>query len=133
MQSKKKICSSCNTEQYIWKRHLGEPFCKHCWSCHKSNDTSQKPKNPIPKVSSKRKKQDQEYLKLRKVFLTEHTLCEVKVAGCMMHATDVHHTYSGSDRAVYYLIQSTWLASCRNCHNWIHSHPEQARTMKWLK
>jgi hypothetical protein len=97
MQTKKKICSGCNTEQYIWKRHQGEPYCKHCWSCHKGDATSQKPKNIIPLVSSKRKKQDQEYSKLRIAFLTERTLCEVKVAGCMMHATDVHHTFAGAN------------------------------------
>jgi hypothetical protein len=133
MQVKKKTCSGCNTEQYIWKRHQGEPYCKHCWSCHKGDATSQKPKNIIPLVSSKRKKQDQEYLKLRKVFLTERTLCEVKVAGCMMHATDVHHTYAGANRNVYYLIQSTWKASCRNCHDWIHANPEKARELSYLK
>jgi hypothetical protein len=132
MQSKKKTCSGCNTEQYIWKRHLGEPYCKSCWSCHKSKDPTQKP-TFIPKVSSKKKKQDQEYLKLRERFLTEHTLCEVKVAGCMMHATDVHHTRSGSDRAVYYLIQSTWLAACRNCHDWVHLNSKKARELGYLK
>lgn len=131
---KKKICSGCNTEQYIWKRHLGEPYCKYCWSCHKSKtDIKQKPTAVIPKVSSKKRKQDQEYLKLREKYLTKNTLCEVKVAGCMVHATDVHHTYSGSDRNTYYLIQSTWKAVCRNCHDWIHTHPIEARTMGWLK
>jgi hypothetical protein len=133
MQPKKKICSGCNTEQYIWKRHQGEPYCKHCWSCHKGDATSQKPKNIIPLVSSKRKKQDQEYLKLRERFLTERTLCEVKVAGCMMHATDVHHTYAGANRNVYYLIQSTWIPVCRACHNWIHEHPKESRELGYLK
>lgn len=132
MQPKKKICSGCNTEQYIWKRHLGEPYCKACWSCHKSKDPSQKP-TLIPKVSSKRKKLDEEYLKLRQRYLSEHTLCEVKVAGCMMHATDVHHTRSGSDRGVYYLCQSTWLATCRACHSWIHENPKEARILGYLK
>jgi len=132
MISKKKYCSGCDSEQYIWKRHLGEPYCKACWSCHKSKDPSQKP-TLIPKVSSKKKKQDQEYLKLRERFLMEHTLCEVKVAGCMMHASDVHHTRSGSDRAVYYLIQSTFIATCRSCHSWIHSNPKEAKLLGFLK
>ena len=133
MTPKKKICSGCNTEQYIWKRHQGEPYCKHCWSCHKSDDSPQKPKNIIPLVSSKKKKLDEEYLKLRERFLTERNMCEVKVPGCMMHATDVHHTYSGADRSVYYLIQSTWLPVCRACHNWVHEHPEQSRELGYLK
>lgn len=134
IQAKKKICSGCGTEQYIWKRHEGEPYCKHCWSCHKSKDEDGKPiKNIIPLVSSKKKKQDQEYLKLRERYLIERNLCEVKVSGCMMHATDVHHTYSGADRNVYYLIQSTWLPVCRNCHDFVHMNPKIAREMGWLK
>ncbi len=134
IQPKKKMCSGCNTEQYIWKRHEGEPYCKQCWSCHKSKDEDGKPiKNIIPQVSSKKKKQDQEYLKLRERYLTERTLCEVKVSGCMMHATDVHHTFSGANRSVYYLIQSTWLPVCRSCHDWIHAHPQDARELGYLK
>jgi hypothetical protein len=93
----------------------------------------QKPTVSIPQVSSKRKKKDQEYLKLRERYLTENSLCKVKVNGCSQGATDVHHTYAGSNRDVYYLIQSTWLPVCRNCHNWIHGNPKEARTMKWLK
>jgi len=133
MTPKKKICSGCNTEQYIWKRHQGEPYCKHCWSCHKSDDSPQKPKNIIPLVSSKKKKQDQEYLKLREKYLSDYDLCMVVVSGCSHKATDVHHTYAGSNRAAFYLVQSTWKAVCRNCHDWIHAHPQEARLMGWLK
>jgi hypothetical protein len=84
-------------------------------------------------VSSKRKKKDQEYLKLRERYLTQNHLCMVKVNGCTNGATDVHHTYAGSNRDAFYLVQSTWLAVCRNCHDWIHAHPTEARIMKWLK
>jgi hypothetical protein len=55
------------------------------------------------------------------------------VAGCMHGATDVHHTYAGSNRDAFYLVQSTWKAACRNCHDWIHSHPAEARTLGYLK
>lgn len=133
MQIKKKICSGCDSEQYIWKRHQGEPYCKHCWSRHKGDAKSQKPNNIIPLVSSKRKKQDQEYSKLRKVFLNEHRLCKIQIAGCMLYATDVHHTFAGADRNVYYLIQSTWLPTCRVCHNWMHEHPKESRELGYLK
>jgi hypothetical protein len=132
MQVKKKICSGCNTEQYIWKRHQGEPYCKSCWSCHKSKDNVQKP-TIIPLVSSKRKKKDAEYSKLRERYLTENPLCMVKVNGCSHGATDVHHTFAGANRDAFYLVQSTWKAVCRNCHNYIHEHPEDARVMGWLK
>jgi predicted HNH restriction endonuclease len=57
----------------------------------------------------------------------------VKVNGCGHSATDVHHTHSGANREAFYLIQSTWLSVCRNCHNHIHEHPAEAREIGWLK
>lgn len=60
-------------------------------------------------------------------------MCKVSVAGCSTKATDVHHTYAGANRDAFYLVQSTWLPVCRNCHDWIHAHPEDARTMNYLK
>jgi hypothetical protein len=133
---KLKICDGCQKETVIWKNHEGFKYCKYCWSCQKAidNNSSQKPTDyKIPLVSSKRKKKDQEYLKLRERYLTQNHLCMVKVNGCTNGATDVHHTYAGSNRDAFYLVQSTWLAVCRNCHDWIHAHPTEARTMNWLK
>jgi hypothetical protein len=133
---KLKECDGCQKMTVIWKNHEGFKYCKYCWSCQnpKNKDNIQKPTDyKIPLVSSKKKKKDAEYLKLRERFLTENPLCVVKVNGCGHGATDVHHKFSGSDRDTYYLVQSTWLAVCRNCHDWIHAHPAEARTMNWLK
>lgn len=41
--------------------------------------------------------------------------------------------FAGANRDAFYLVQSTWKAVCRNCHDWIHAHPEEARVMNWLK
>ena len=134
MKLKLKTCDGCQKETVIWKNHEGFRYCKHCWSCHKSGDTEQKPTTSgIPRVSSKRAKKDAEYLKLRDRYLTENPLCMVKVGGCSHNATDVHHKYAGSNRDAFYLVQSTWLATCRNCHDWIHARPGDARLMGWLK
>jgi len=133
---KLKVCDGCQKETVIWKNHEGFKYCKYCWSCQKAinSDSSQKPTDyKIPQVSSKRKKKDQEYLKLREKHLLVNNLCQVKVNGCSHGATDIHHTRSGSDRNTYYLVQSTWLAVCRNCHDFIHANPADARTMGWLK
>jgi hypothetical protein len=62
-----------------------------------------------------------------------NNLCQVKVNGCSHNATDIHHTYAGANRDAFYLVQSTWLAVCRNCHDFIHANPAEARTMGWLK
>jgi len=135
MKQKLKECDSCQKITVIWKNYEGFKYCKYCWSCQnpKNKDNTQKPTDyKIPLVSSKRKKKDAEYLKLRSKFLTDKPLCEVSVAGCMNGATDVHHTYAGSNREAFYLVQSTWKAVCRNCHNWIHEHPEEARILKYL-
>jgi hypothetical protein len=133
---KLKTCDGCQKETVIWKNHEGFKYCKYCWSCQKAinSDSAQKPTDyKIPQVSSKRKKKDAEYSKLRERFLTENPLCMVKVNGCGHGATDVHHTRSGSDRDAFYLVQSTWKAVCRNCHQYVHEHPEESRIMGWLK
>lgn len=133
MQAKKKTCDGCQQERYIWKNQSGVRYCKQCWSRHKPSSAKKPTAVPIPAVSQKRKRQDAEYSKLRKRYLEENPLCKVNVGGCSNTATDVHHTRSGDDRAVYYLIQSTWLPVCRHCHDYIHSHPKEARVMGWLK
>ena len=132
---KLKECDGCGKPSQIWKNHEGFRYCKLCWSCHKSKDDSQKPtkQSLIPQVSSKRKKKDAEYLKLRERFLNENPVCTVSVAGCGHGATDVHHTYAGSNRDAFYLVQSTFLAVCRNCHSWVHLNPEKARILGYLK
>lgn len=135
MKPKLKECDGCQKMTIIWKNHEGNRYCKYCWSCHKSS--TNKPKKPnksiIPRVSAKRKKKDAEYLKLRERYLTDNPLCKVKVDGCSHNATDIHHTYAGSNRDAFYLVQSTWIPVCRNCHNWIHGNPKEARVMNYLK
>lgn len=130
MIPKKKICSACNTEQYIWKRHLGQPLCKSCWSCHESKD---KPKPKVPsklkQKSDKQKAIDKAYSLMRKEYLTKHPMCEIKLPGCNGQATDIHHT---EYRGIKTLAQATWLASCRACHSWIHLNPKEARELEFL-
>ena len=136
MSIKLKECDGCQKMTVIWKNHEGFRYCKYCWSCQnpKNKDNTQKPTDyKIPLVSSKKKKKDTEYLKLRERFLTQNPICTVSVAGCGNGATDVHHTYAGSNRDAFYLIQSTWLPVCRNCHNWVHSNPIEARVLGYLK
>jgi len=132
MIPKKKVCSACNTEQYIWKRHLGQPFCKSCWSCHESKD---KPKTKVPsklkQKSDKQKAIDKAYTLMRKEYLTKHPMCEVKLPGvCKGQACDIHHT---AYRGINTLAQATWLAACRECHDWVHLNSKKARELGYLK
>lgn len=134
MKTKLKQCDECGKMTVIWKRDNGLAYCKFCWSSHKNKSIS-KPttRSKIRPVSSKRQKQDAEYMKLRERFLTENNLCQIKFPGCTHFATDVHHKYAGANRAVYYLIQSTWAATCRSCHDRVHNSPQEARDLGWLK
>jgi hypothetical protein len=136
MKQKLKECDGCGKETVIWKNHGGFKYCKYCWSCQnpKNKDNIQKPTDyKIPQVSSKRKKKDAEYLKLRQRYLTDFSLCQIAVKDCSINATDVHHTYAGANRDAFYLVQSTWLAVCRNCHDWVHAHPKESRALGYLK
>ena len=131
MIPKKKICSACNTEQYIWKRHLGQPLCKSCWSCHESKD---KPKPKVPsklkQKSDKQKAIDKAYSLMRKEYLTKHPMCEIKLPGvCTGQACDIHHK---SYRGINTLAQATWAAACRECHEWCHANPKEARELGFL-
>jgi hypothetical protein len=79
------------------------------------------PIKKISKIGSKRKKQNDEYSKLRKLYLDAHPFCEANLPGvCTSVTTDIHHLYSGKNRNKYYLDDTTWKAICRNCHIFIH-------------
>jgi hypothetical protein len=132
MQLKKKICSSCNTEQYIWKRHLGQPFCKSCWSCHESKDKPKaKVSSKLKQKSDKQKVINKAYTLMRKAYMTQNPLCNIKIPGvCTGSSCDVHHM---EGRGIQTLVQSTWVATCRECHIWVHLEPKLARELGFLK
>lgn len=124
MISKKKHCAGCNEEQYIWKSLGKEKYCKSCWYKLKQEqgDTVK-----IKQVSVKKAKEDAVYSKLRKDYLCLHSFCQAKLPGiCNYNATDVHHK---KGRGKYYLITTTWLAVCRQCHDWIETHPNDAKEL----
>jgi hypothetical protein len=131
-----KSCTICGLEGPIWKNHEGDKYCKSCWSCHKSKDTkSQKPKtspssSKLKQKSDKQKAIDKAYTLMRKEYLNKHPMCEIKLPGCTGHATDIHHT---EYRGINTLAQATWLASCRDCHSWVHLNPKEARELGYLK
>lgn len=82
------------------------------------------------KYSKKRSKLNSEYSKLRKEHLESHPICQAKIFDCSINSTDIHHT---KGRGKYLNDTSTWLSVCRNCHNWIEEHPEEARELGFSK
>lgn len=86
---------------------------------------------PIPRQSEKRKKEDRQYTIKRLQFLAQPENQKCPITGDK--ATEVHHTYSGSNRSRFYLDETTWMAVSRTGHLWIHANPVEARELNYLK
>lgn len=109
IQQKKKLCSLCGNLEYLWSSKNGN-VCIKCKST-----------KPIKKVSDKHKETLKEYKPLREEFLKLHPECQLKLQGCTLIATDIHHIFSGKDKQKYFLDIKTWKALCRNCHSKLHN------------
>lgn len=136
MQAKLKICDECGKESYIWAHKGKMRYCKSCtFKLVPSRPEIKKKFTPIPKRSEKRKKEEIAYQALRKVYLATHPQCEVNIQGVCSGepAHEIHHQYSGKDREKYFLDTTTWKAVERNCHDWVHANPLEARELGFLK
>lgn len=110
IKRKKKICSSCNRETYLFSKGM----CRVCWGV-----SYQKKIKPIAK---KRKAELKEYSKLRSVFLSKRKFCEAQLGGCMRIATEVHHKQGRENKML--IDEGKWMAVCRSCHNEIENGGE---------
>lgn len=82
-----------------------------------------KRRTALKRVSDKRRRENRVYLKLRKVFLEENPICQMRVKCDGAPSTQVHHTRG---RGIWYLIVKYWKASCLDCHDWENTHRNQA-------
>lgn len=122
MINKKKICSNCLKEEYIWKSVGRNKFCRKCSNILFPVTIKKKEYKPIKKVSKKQSYRNQKYLKLREEYLENHKLCEV----CKeREATDIHHKAGRIGDNLF----KHFLAVDRECHKWIEEHPEQAKEL----
>jgi ribosomal protein S27AE len=98
---------------------------------------ARKPKGPAPrkrlarkvrvrKVSPKRRQQLGFYRILRKGYLELQPTCE----RCGATATEIHH----KKRRLGDMLNQTrhFMATCPECHRWIHMHPREARELGLL-
>jgi hypothetical protein len=129
IQVKKKICDSCETEQIIWKNHDGNKYCRKCW-LDKTFTLPKKYLKPIKPKSDKKSIQDQLYTVLRNKFFQDdnNKSCKARLQGCALVACDVHHT---KGRGEYQNDVSTWIPLCRSCHNYIETHPAEAKELNF--
>jgi hypothetical protein len=86
-----------------------------------------KPRKRIRHFSVKRERLNREYSKARREFLKEGDPCEAKLEGCTGVAKEIHHRAGRVGKNL--LDTGTWLKTCRSCHHWIETHPEQAKRL----
>jgi hypothetical protein len=115
IKPKKKICSECQKESYIFSKGR----CKPC-----AAKSYGKPKP----VSKKRKSELQDYSKLRTEFMRHNPFCQAWLVGCERIATDVHHTAGRTNDKLN--DTKDWIALCRNCHKTIHDSMSAAEARK---
>ena len=130
IQVKKKICDSCDTEQIIWKNHNGNKYCRQCWLKEHSSPLPKKLPKVIKPKSDKKAVQDQLYTILRNKYFQDdnNKACKARLTGCALVACDVHHT---KGRGECQNDVSTWVSLCRSCHNYIETHPTEAKELNF--
>lgn len=93
-------------------------------SIPKAPSVMPKPAKRIPPRSSKRRKQEAQYLRDRESFLAARPRCEMKLHCCTAWATEVHHM-RGRVGALL-LDQEWWLPGCHACHAAVTVNPQMA-------
>lgn len=125
MIQKKKICSKCNLESYIWSSRGGEKLCKKCSTTGVDMKKPTTKAKPIAPRSQKRSKEERLYSAKRVLFLLDFPMCQANIQGvCKGQATEVHHKKGriGNDL----LDETNWLALCHNCHEYVENNREFA-------
>ncbi len=79
------------------------------------------------RLSKKRAKQYRDYSKVRKDFLLENPYCQARIPGCMIEATEVHHSKGKIGDMLTDI--NNFVAICRSCHGWVETHPAKAKEM----
>lgn len=82
----------------------------------------------VRKVSAKTAQRNKQYALQRDVWLGVHDRCEVE--GCTNESMHVHHRRGRTGTNM--LDESTWLACCNDCHEFIHRYPEWAYERGYL-
>jgi hypothetical protein len=91
----------------------------HNRAARKAESDALKPKKVyrIPKRSDKKIEDDKVYSKLRKEYLIENPICQIRLQCCTFTATEIHHTES---RGIRINKVESFLSSCPECHRFLH-------------
>jgi hypothetical protein len=82
-------------------------------------------RNPIRKVSEKRKELNKQYGKVRDAFMEEHPACQFP--GCKDASVDLHHKRGRLGKLL--IDPDHMMALCRHHHDWAHLNVAESRKM----
>lgn len=128
-----KNCKECRNK-FEPKYNSAEMFCSY--ECSR-NYTNKKPKKNVTKInkfSKKRKSQNDEYLKKRKIFLDNLVSNLCPITGELV--TDIHHKkgrigfaddYARNNNIPLLLDERFWIALSRRGHSYVEQNPEWAK------
>ena len=128
MKPKMKTCAGCLKQRFIYKAHGTKKFCKLCWGKYLDGNTDtgiDMRVKTISRSSPKKDRADYLYAIARRTYLETHPMCEAKIPGCTLNATDIHHKKGRVGG--YYLDTTNFLAVCRACHNIIETQVDMAK------
>lgn len=120
IRRKKKICTSCKNEEYIFSSHL----CKICFG--KLHTNPLKARSIINKISKIGIERNNKYKILRDEYMKNHPICEFE--GCNNMEITLHHK---SGRIGENLFKD-FCSLCMEHHNWVHDNPKEAKELKLL-
>ena len=106
----------------------------------------------ISTIGLERSRELDEYSRRRKAYLAEHPLCQIFIARNrlsegdliralktvailhppvgLQYATEIHHRNKRNGRRLN--IERFWMACCREQHEWVESHKDEARKLGLL-
>ncbi len=129
LKTKKKKCSICEEETFIWANRDGMKLCKQCSYNGVAKLSKIKPTakhKPIASRTQKRSKEERLYSAKRILYLQNHPMCEAHLPGiCTEYSTDIHHM---SGKIGDLLTDERYFkALCRSCHTFVENNPEVAK------
>lgn len=126
IQPKKKFCEYHQHECYIYKNFKGKRYCKDGYMKLFGKMT-------VKPFSQKRVELNKIYKQMRDKFMQEHPICQGlgKIKGCNIQSTDLHHAQGRVGKN--FIDETTFVALCRNCHEFVEGNPEIAKELKLSK
>ena len=132
MIKKLKECNGCHRMTVIFKnKYIDGVKFQLCQSCTRTEEVKITPTTKqIKKKSDKKVLEDKLYTTVRKKYMNDNPNCQVNTPTCTTIGIEIHHT---AGRGINTNNVDTFLTVCRECHNWIHLNPKEARELNLLK